>query len=295
MKINRCPECNKEITDSDSKCPNCGYKLTGINVRTKRRIAWIIGIFFFIVVTLGGIFGFLHYRNGVIQDSKEHFLDGENYYKAEEYEKAIAEYSLVHKWDEGDYERKDIMLAKCKMNMDSQEYIKKAEMYEEEYDYDKAIKEYNNVSESNEIYYQKAQNKISKLKEILDDANLILSYSKSVTLRFGFENASITDIYYSRSKGFLADTEVAIKYQQESNKLYIVTKKKQSSNDYTTVYKVKKSPKYISVVGEVKQEYGWLGSTIESLREDTAQTYIETVALLDTTAAPNLLNYVKNH
>lgn len=294
MMINKCPECNKEILDSASKCPNCGYKLRGANIRTGRKIPIIIVMISCIVLILGGIFGFLHYRNGVIQESKKHFLDGENYYKAEEYDKAMAEYSLVHKWDGENYEKKDIMLAKCKINKDSQVYIKNAEMHEANYDYEKAIEEYSNVSDSDEIYYQKVQDKISKLKEILDDADFILSYAKSVNLKFGLKNDSITDVYYSQSNGFLADTEVAIKYQQESNKLYIVTKKKQSSSDYMTVYKVEKSPKYISVLGEVKQEYGWLADSIMSLKRDTAQTLIETIALTDTTADPDLLDYIKH-
>jgi len=292
MIMKKCPEGNKEILDSVSKCPDCGYKLRGTN---RKKICIIIVIIACIVFIFGGIFGFLNYKNRVIQESKQHFLDGENYYKAEQYDKAMTEYSLVHKWDEENYKRKDIMLSKCKINKNSQKYMKNAERFEANYDYEKAVKEYNNVSRNDEIYYQKAQDKISKLKEILDDADLILSYSKSVTSKFGLKNASITDVYYSRGNGFLADTEVAIKYQQESDKLYIVTKKKQTSNDYATVYKVKKSPKYISVLGEVKQEYGWFASSIVLLREKTAETYIETVALVDTTATPDLLNYIRRN
>lgn len=140
MIMKKCPECNKEILDSVSKCPDCGYKLRGTN---RKKICIIIVIIACIVLIFGGIFGFLNYKNRVIQESKQHFLDGENYYKAEQYDKAMTEYSLVHKWDEENYKRKDIMLSKCKINKDSQKYMKNAERFEANYDYEKAVKEYN--------------------------------------------------------------------------------------------------------------------------------------------------------
>ncbi|MEL7655387.1 MAG: zinc ribbon domain-containing protein [Bacillota bacterium] len=53
MALIRCPECNKEVSDQASSCPNCGYSIKARMKKTKmlspseiakrrRRNAWII-------------------------------------------------------------------------------------------------------------------------------------------------------------------------------------------------------------------------------------------------------------
>ena len=62
-----------------------------------------------------------------------------------------------------------------------------------------------------------------------------------------------------------------------------------------TIYKVKEAPKYVSVWGEVQQETGWLSYSINSLREMTAETMIDSFEAIDTKADDTLLNYIQKN
>lgn len=57
----------------------------------------------------------------------------------------------------------------------------------------------------------------------------------------------------------------------------------------------KEAPKYITVLGEVQRETGWLSYSINSLRETTTRTMIEGFNPIDTKADDELLNYVQRH
>lgn len=57
MALIKCPECNKEISDTAKRCPNCGYNFS---IEIKKKIRIIIFVFLVCVVLL---FGFIIYQH----------------------------------------------------------------------------------------------------------------------------------------------------------------------------------------------------------------------------------------
>lgn len=261
----------------------------------KAKLKIIIPILLASILTAVGIVGYKYYQSEKIRESKEHFKKAEALYKEAKYDDAIKEYSMIHKWDEENYKLKSEKISMCETNRESLEYIETAKKCEQEYDYTKAIELYQKVSETDNIYYADAQNSAGRLKRLLEEAEFILKYIKSIEIKFGFKNKDIEKLYFSRESGFIADQEVAVTYKGKNDRLYIVTEKKPFESYYTTTYKIREVPKYITVFGEVQRETGWLSYSINSLRETTARTMIEGFSAIDTKADDELLNYVQHH
>lgn len=139
------------------------------------------------VLAIAGIFGYTYYKNEKIQESKEHFKKAEAFYAESKYDKAIKEYSKIHKWDEENYKVKSEKISICKTNQESLGYIDTAKKYEEELNYKKAIEMYQKVSEMDTTYYTVAQNSSDKLQKILDNADFVLKYTKSIEKKFGLK------------------------------------------------------------------------------------------------------------
>ena len=260
-----------------------------------RKIKIIIAIIIIAIIAAAGIFAYNYYRNEQIRESKEHFKKAETLYKDEEYDKAINEYSMIHKWDEENYKLKAEKISTCKTNQESLGYIEEAKKYEKDYNYPKALETYQKVSELDSRYYPTAQNSANQLKTTLDNAEFILKYTKSIEKKFGFKNKDIEIVYFAKDSGFFDNTEVVVQYKGRDDRLYIVTEKKPDESDYMTIYKVKEAPKYVSVWGEVQQETGWLSYSINSLREMTAETMIDSFEAIDTKADDTLLNYIQKN
>lgn len=261
----------------------------------KKKFKIIIVIIVIGIIAAAGILGYNYYRSEQIRESKDHFKKAEALYKNEEYDKAINEYSMIHKWDKENYKVKSEKISTCKTNQESLGYIEEAKKYEKDYNYAKAVETYQKVPQIDSKYYFSAQSSADQLKKILDDADFILKYTKSIEKKFGFKNKDIDTLYFAKESGFFADTEVAVAYKGRDDRLYIVTEKKPDESEYMTTYKIKEAPKYISVWGEVQQDTGWLSYSINSLREMTAETIIDNFNAIDTKADDTLLDYIQHN
>lgn len=260
-----------------------------------KKVFIIIALVLVGILTIAGALGYRYYHNKIVNESKEHYKKAEALYEEAKYDEAIKEYSLIHKWDTDNYKVKSKKISVCKTNKESAAFVQEAEQYVKEYDYEKAIETYNKVSEADDIYYSSAQNESTKLQQILDNAKFILRHIKSIDKKFGLKNKDITNVYYSKKSGFIADAEVAVEYEGKNDRLYIVTEKKPKESEYMTTYKIKQAPKYISVWGEVQKDTGWLSYSINSLKEETAKTLSDSFELFDKKADELLLGYVKSH
>lgn len=54
MALIKCPECNREISDTAKTCPHCGYKLNAEQVRHRNKIiSWTIVLLLLLVLGIG--------------------------------------------------------------------------------------------------------------------------------------------------------------------------------------------------------------------------------------------------
>lgn len=67
MALIKCPECDKEISDTIKKCPNCGYKL---KKRMNKKSKIIISIFILIAIAIGTIITIV-----LINNKKQHEVE----------------------------------------------------------------------------------------------------------------------------------------------------------------------------------------------------------------------------
>ena len=82
MALINCPECNREISDTVKKCPNCGYKInqhnTGDNKRTISKRTIIIGIVLLVVsIAIVGWIILYYIFNSDIRKTKNRLLEGD--------------------------------------------------------------------------------------------------------------------------------------------------------------------------------------------------------------------------
>lgn len=74
MALIKCPECEKEISDTVKRCPNCGYR---IKKKANKRIILTISIIM-IILAIGGIGGGIYintYNNKVAQQAEKDYND----------------------------------------------------------------------------------------------------------------------------------------------------------------------------------------------------------------------------
>lgn len=78
MALIKCPECGKEISDSISSCPNCGYLL-----KTKKK--WILPVVIVLIVILAGsiLSYFLYFKPNGILNQAENLIAREKYAEAD--------------------------------------------------------------------------------------------------------------------------------------------------------------------------------------------------------------------
>lgn len=255
----------------------------------------IVIVFFALIVLMLGISGLVLCRSTIISQSQKHYEAGERLCQAENYEKAISEYLKVQTWDKINYAKRNEKISECKTYNQSLECMKQAENFEENGDYKNALQMYKTIPEIDDKYYPKARQKINTLNQFFQTVKFLKKYIKSIQKKFEFRNDYIENIYYSEKNGFISDKEVVVKYRGISDKLYIVTKEKPEENQYVTVYEINKSPKYISVLGEVQQNTGWLSYGVNSVRKNTAQEFIENINLFDSKVDDKVLEYIKNY
>lgn len=67
MALIKCPECQKEISDSAVSCPNCGHRLKAMSDQTKK----IIIAFVIVVIISFGFYGIYKYNENYIQEQSE--------------------------------------------------------------------------------------------------------------------------------------------------------------------------------------------------------------------------------
>ena len=85
MALIQCPNCNKDISDKATKCPQCGYKLKKGSGKT--RIKLIIVTCILLISVIGIYYG---YNN--IYIPMKYYEKAELYLKQQKYEKAIKEF-----------------------------------------------------------------------------------------------------------------------------------------------------------------------------------------------------------
>lgn len=78
MALINCPECGKEISDSNAKCPYCGYSIKG-----KKK--WLLPVIIGLVVILGGgvLSYFLYFKPNSIMNQAENLIAREKYAEAD--------------------------------------------------------------------------------------------------------------------------------------------------------------------------------------------------------------------
>ena len=57
MALIKCPECNKEISDTSKRCPNCGYKF---HIKNRKTIYTIISIIVICIIIISGLILYIH-------------------------------------------------------------------------------------------------------------------------------------------------------------------------------------------------------------------------------------------
>ena len=78
MALIQCPECGKEISDSISTCPNCGYVL-----KKKKKKAVLIIIVLAIVIAAGSFTYFYFFKPNSIMDQAENLIERNKYSDAD--------------------------------------------------------------------------------------------------------------------------------------------------------------------------------------------------------------------
>ena len=113
MALIKCPECNKEISDTAKRCPNCGYKFP---IKNKKNICIIILIIIAIVVIVCGSLLYIHsqplykYKHQIIETLNDYKNDTISYDKA--YKKINAIESQVNK----EYEKEKDLSKRLKLS-----------------------------------------------------------------------------------------------------------------------------------------------------------------------------------
>lgn len=57
MALIKCPECNKEISDTTKRCPNCGYKF---HIKNRKIIYTIISIVVVCIIIISSLILYIH-------------------------------------------------------------------------------------------------------------------------------------------------------------------------------------------------------------------------------------------
>ena len=57
MALIKCPECNKEISDTTKRCPSCGYKF---HIKNRKIIYTIISIVIVCIIIISGLILYIH-------------------------------------------------------------------------------------------------------------------------------------------------------------------------------------------------------------------------------------------
>ncbi len=78
MALIKCPECGKEISDSISTCPNCGYV-----IKTKKNIAVLIIVILVIVIAAGVVAYFYFLKPNSIMNQAENLIERNKYSDAD--------------------------------------------------------------------------------------------------------------------------------------------------------------------------------------------------------------------
>lgn len=82
MALIKCPECNKEISDTAKRCPNCGYKFP---IKNKKNICIIILVIIAIVIIVSGSLLYIHsqplykYKHQIIETLNDYKNDTISY------------------------------------------------------------------------------------------------------------------------------------------------------------------------------------------------------------------------
>ena len=78
MALIKCPECGKEISDSISTCPNCGYVL-----KKKNKKAVLIIIVLVIAIAAGCFSYFYYFKPNSIMDQAKNLIERGKYSEAD--------------------------------------------------------------------------------------------------------------------------------------------------------------------------------------------------------------------
>lgn len=72
MALIKCPECDKEISDTVKKCPNCGYNLKSKENKKNKKIIFIVVAVILLVAVIGGIVGMGINKSNAEKKEKEY-------------------------------------------------------------------------------------------------------------------------------------------------------------------------------------------------------------------------------
>lgn len=82
MALIKCPECNKEISDTAKRCPSCGYKFP---IKNKRTICIICFVIIAIIIIISSIILYTHsqplykYKHQIIETLNDYKNDTISY------------------------------------------------------------------------------------------------------------------------------------------------------------------------------------------------------------------------
>ena len=201
MALITCPECNKEVSDTNKKCPHCGYKLN-VNKQKKgisKKIIGIIGICAIVIICFIGILIYTRPINkfhryiskknydAALQLAQEKLPDSDeitkiidtqaddifNQFLAKkmDYDKAKAEITKLKAF-KVNIKKFDDYLSKMNNLHLSRDSFQIAQDNESKKDYMNAIKQYKKVIEDDTDNYNIAQDKIGELTSKLKDQAL---------------------------------------------------------------------------------------------------------------------------
>lgn len=150
MALIKCPECNKEISDQVSSCPNCGYPIKRIRLefKIKKKEIKFIGIIFFLVAVI--FFVTSHFNNTAKK--------AERYYKTGE----LKEYQEIKSQMKNNEVKEFSRFLEKEVDSLWDSYQK------EEIDYDLAVEKMHNILDYSDTYH--VSNFVGVMRKV-DDLN----------------------------------------------------------------------------------------------------------------------------
>lgn len=273
MALIKCPECNKEISDTIKKCPHCGYKLAKKKGKKENvyKSLFVIVVILMVAVCTGGVVYYTLNHDPVAKYQRL-VLKGKKQEAIELYNQKI----------KNDKEKNDLLIKKQTKELDAiyTDYLN------DKSSYDKAIKAINVYKQydSSKQYSNDIMEKVNRLK-------------KSKEAYVSAEEFEVKGNLVNAIQAYNRVIEDDLNYDDATNKVKTLKNeyKKQLMDD-AAIYAKKKQ--YTKAISSIEKAINYIGSEkelnrlLKTYKKDKDEMYVK-VSLKDKSVTPkNIDNWI---